>query len=292
MNSTGANIGSGCLKEWNESGFSLLEILIASFIGVLAMTGLFYLYKAQNKSMLVQIGISELRMNGQYTLNEIQHYLAHAGLGLPAGFNGILVVGGDLVVRINESKKSIPASKDGTSTSTSVIYRISASDTDLFRDKAYAAAHRGNSAVEGAIRSIKPRAGYPSEALVVLSGDQANFPSLTNLFPLDRMRLHRCTGVGADTLEGCFKVMPENPGFGPGKREDSLTLAEGIESIRYRFVMANGDTLSTLPSNLNALSRVEIKVDARTRLRDPSLLEGGGFRRQTLLAVVAYRRSL
>ncbi len=60
-----------------QKAYSLLELLTASFIGIVAVTGILYVYKIQHKSMLTQTSISEMRMNGQFTLNEAQ--LTRAG---------------------------------------------------------------------------------------------------------------------------------------------------------------------------------------------------------------------
>ena len=71
----------------DDRGFSLLELLAASFLALLVLAGAFYVYKSQYRNMLVKTSIAEMRMNGQYALNEAQYYLMHAGMGLPPGLN-------------------------------------------------------------------------------------------------------------------------------------------------------------------------------------------------------------
>lgn len=276
-----------------QAGFSLLEALVASLVGLLAMLGILYLYKAQHKNLAVQGGMAEMRMNGQYTLNELQFHLAHAGLGLPPGFKNLFLSGGDgdLVVRSNPSKKGAPAAMDPMSTSSTTVFRIPRADTALFSGKAFAAALDGSGAAEAPIRSVEPRPGVPGEALISLARNRVDFPASTVLYPVDRVRLHRCTGIGADTAEGEFKVLAENPGNRPGMQMDSLALAEGIASIAYRWHLINGDSLAAPPGDLDSLLRIGIRVTARTTVKDPALA-GDGYRKQVLAAKVAYRRAL
>ncbi|GEM_PF-4386830 len=275
----------------NQAGFSLIELMIASFIGFLAMMGVLYLYKNQSKTMLIQSGASEMRMNGQFTLNESQYYLAHAGLGLPANMKNLFLSGGDLVIRMNTTRKSSAASMDAASNTSVTYYRIPLADTGLFSNRAWAAAQVGSGVVEAAIISVAPKAGDPSGALVALSGDKAKFSAGTDLYPEERIRLHRCLGSGADTAENDFRVLQDDPGKRAGLVQDSLTLAEGIESLTYKWFLINRDSVAALPNNLDSLQRTEIIVVARSRYQDRKA-SGDGYKRDTLTAKVGYRRTL
>jgi hypothetical protein len=274
-----------------QAGFSLLELLLASFLGLLALSGILYLYKGQHKTMAVQGGISEMRMNGQFTLSEAQHYLTHVGLGLPANFRNLSLEGGDMVVRMNPSKRSAAASMDPASNGTETVYRISAADAWPFADMAYAAALVGGGAVEAPILSVVPRPGFPAESLVRLKGSKTGFSAATTLFPVDRVRLHRCTGIGADTVAGDFRVLRDDPGLRPGLKQDTLTLAEGIDSIGYRYVLNNRTVVGALPVSLDSLLQVEVTVVAVSSVQDRDAA-GDGRKRDTLRARVGYRRSL
>lgn len=274
-----------------QVGLSLLELLVASFVGLLAIAGILYIYKSQQKSMLAQTGLADLRLNGQFTLNEVQHYLTHAGMGLPGSLEDILIIGGDLAVRINRSKQSASAQKHGSGGGARTLYRVAAADADLFRKAPFAVALSGNQALEAEILDVTagPSAG---EALVVLRGNPSGFPAGAQLYPLERLRLHVCSGRGADTLAGDFRVL-STPA--PGGREialDTLTLAEGIESLSYSYFLAGRrDSLTSLPADLDSLRSIRVQVVART-LRKDQALPGDGYRRQILVAKVNYRRSL
>jgi hypothetical protein len=274
-----------------QAGFSLIELVIASFIGFVAMAGILYLYKGQSKNMLLQSGTAEMRMNGQFALNEAQYYLAHMGLGLPPNLKNLFIASGDLVIRMNSSKKSAAAVLRAASTSASTVYRIDLADTGLFTGKAYAAALVGSQVLEAPVTGVVQDPSDPGGALVSLAADKKDFAANTTLYPVERVRLHRCTGLGADTSEGDFRVLQDNPGLRAGIRQDSLTLAEGIESLSFRYFLINRDSVSSPPSSLDSLRKVEVIVVAISKVKDRDR-KGDGYTRDTLSAKVGYRRSL
>jgi prepilin-type N-terminal cleavage/methylation domain-containing protein len=274
-----------------QRGFSLLEIIIAVFISLMALLGILYLYKAQHKNMNMQSSITEMRMNGQFCLNEVQYYLTHAGLGLPQDFKNLTLANGELVVGKNATKRSTPAIMDPSSGNTETIYQIARVDTGLFTQRSYAVASLSGGAKSAEIKDIKPNPGVPSEALVILLANKAGFPASTDLYPLEKTRIHLGTGIGADTAAGDFKIMEDNPGPRAGNLPEILTLAENIESITYRYFMLNRDSVDALPARLDSLQRIELTVVAKTRQRDKDK-DGDGYQRQTLKAKIGYRRSL
>ncbi len=278
-------------REGGQKGFSLIEAIIAIVVALFAMVGMLYLYKVQHKNMEIQGAISEMRMNGQYCLNEAQYYLEHAGLGLPRDYKNLSISGGELTVSKNGTKLSAPAAMDPSSGSSQIVYRIASADTGLFTKKAYAVAALAGGAKEAPILSVAPRPGVPSQALVTLLADKAGFPAATDLYPLEKIRLHIGTGIGGDTAAGDFKVSDENPGIRPGIVPEILTLAEGIEAITYRYFMLDGDSLTVLPGTLDSVQRIEVQVIAKTRLTDRAA-SGDGYHRQTLKAKIGYHHTL
>jgi prepilin-type N-terminal cleavage/methylation domain-containing protein len=274
-----------------QKGFSLLELLLASFIGLSAMSGILYLYKAQHKNMTLLGGLAETRMNGQFTLNETQYYLSLIGLGLPHNLRCLTESNGDLVIRLNSSKKSSAANMDPSSDAFRTVFRIPAGNAPLFSGRSYAAAMFGGSALEARITGIAPRPGSPAEALITLEGDKAGFSTATTLYPVERIRLHRCTGIGMDTAEGDFKILHEDPSAGSDSRKDSLKLAEGIESLSYRYLMIDGAEKAALPSKLDSLQRIEVMVVAKSKFSDRAA-DGDGYKRDTLIVKVNYHRSI
>ena len=275
-----------------QAGFSLVEMTVASLVGMAALTGAFYMYKSQHKHMVIQSGMAEMHMNGEYTLNEIEHYLIHAGLGLPLDMKSLLVSGGgDMAVRVNFSKRGAMGSLHGSSTFTKVVYQIARSDTALFQNMAYVSVQTSSGMREVEIAALAPDPATPGKSRITLVGNKRNFFGTTKLFPMERINLHRCTGKGADTVAGEFRIIKEDPKRRSGLKMDTLTLAEGIESISYRYFMSNGDSLTAMPASLDSLKMIEIAVTAKTLIKDRKY-PGDGYRRQNLKAKIGFRRTL
>ncbi|HKP95529.1 MAG TPA: prepilin-type N-terminal cleavage/methylation domain-containing protein [Fibrobacteria bacterium] len=276
------------LSRCRQRGFSLVEIVVASLVGLAALSGALYLYRNQHRSMMVQSEISTMRMNGQFTLNETKYSLARAGLGLPPDTRFIAVNKGDLVIKSNPSKKSSPGQMSQESNSSRTAFRIPEGDIPLFEDKGYAVALAEAGVVETEILSVIRVSG--SAGLITLATGKDAFTSSTKIYPMERLRLHRCQGDAGDGPEGDFRMVLEKPGV-PSIPVSSLTLAEGIESIDFRYHMLNKTETAVLPDNLDALEQIEIIVKVRgARAESDGAAEK--IPRQTLRAKVNYRRAL
>ncbi len=281
----------GITSRRGQAGFSLLEILTASFIGFLAMVAILYLYKSQHKNMRVQDGISQMRMNGQYALNESEYYLGRVGLGLPSNLRYLMQdLSGDLIIMMNSTKKYSPGTLDGASNDAQTVYSIPIADTAFFSGKSYAFAHPGAGEESVPITSVAPQPGRPGFALLTLACGKGGFQDDANLFPVERVRLHLCTGSGADTLAGDFRVLYDDAGKRQGLVQDTLTLAEGLEVLAYRFFLTNNDSTSALPASLQSIRQIEVRIAVKSQVRNRSAA-ADGYARDTLRARVNYRRS-
>lgn len=274
-----------------ETGFTLIEIILSSVIGLIAITGILYQFKGQHRNMVNQSGLSGIRMNGQYTVNEIGYYLNHVAMGLPKNLNGLLMEDGELVIKLNPTRKSAAAVKSAMSNGARTIYDIPIADAALFDAVGRAVALMGSLPVEAEIISVAPAPGKPALAQVALDGNEADFPLRTELFPEARVKIHVCSGIGADTSAGDFRLLYETPRKRAGIRPDSLTFAEGVESVRYSFIKTDRDSVSALPTDLDSLLSIRVQVVTRTRIPDPHL-PGDGIQRQAFSSSVNYRRSL
>lgn len=276
----------------SQSGLSLIEILVASFIGMLAVTGALYIFKNQHRNMITQTNTTNLRMNGQYSLNEIQYYLGQTGLGLPNSLDGLMLDSGELVIKLNSSKKSAFATMDaGSSSTTKVVYQIASTDSSLFSLVGRAVAMIGSTPIEAPIISMNSAGGTPPQSKIILSGDKADFPATTSLFPQERLKLHICTGIGSDTVKGDFRILAESAPKRTGIKMDSLTLAEGIESLVFTYTKLNGTSSTTFPTNLDSLQTISVNLVVASKIPDPRL-SGDGLIRKTFSVKVNYQKSL
>lgn len=275
-----------------QSGLSLLEIIIASFIGMLAVTGALYIFKNQHRNMVIQTNTTNLRMNGQFSINEVQFYLGQAGLGLPNSLDALMLDGGELVIKTNSSKKFAPATMDvGASGTKVIVYQIASTDTALFSKVGRAVAMIGNTPIEAAIISVTAKGGTPPKSNISLAGDKDDFPITTSLLPQERLKLHICTGIGTDTLKGDFRILAETPPKRSGIKTDSMTMAEGLDSLIYTYTQLNGTSSTTFPSNLDSLQTISVKIIASSLVKDAHL-PGDGYLKKSFSVKVNFQKSL
>lgn len=97
-------------------------------------------------------------------------------------------------------------------------------------------------------------------------------------------------GIGADTSEGEFHILNDDPGMRKTAVSESLTLAEGIESITYRYFLQSNTVRSTLPPALDSIKQIEITIIAKSLVQDKHTSDDG-YARDTLRAKVNYHQT-
>lgn len=264
----------------SEKGLSLLEVLIASTIAIIAIAGILYIYHIQHKNMVVQSGVAEMHMNSQYTLQETQYYLKHAGVGLPNHRHNIFPYGQGLGLRQNLSQKKITAVKHSSgNSSTRTTFRIPFHSDSLFK---YFVWPEGCE-IDTTIQSISI---VGNDTLLVIPMNSNNFPNAPtpiNLIPVEHQYLARDT-------QSFFRVQAL-AGSRSDLVPDTLTLAEGIDTLSFKFVSIEKCTTSVLPVDLDTIQRILIKVSART-LKLDGTYAGDGYHRESLQASISYHRNL
>ncbi|MFH1892400.1 MAG: prepilin-type N-terminal cleavage/methylation domain-containing protein [Candidatus Zixiibacteriota bacterium] len=74
-------------KIRNNLGFTLMELMIASIIGIIATAAAVEIYIHQHKNWIIQEGVSDLQQNGRAGVDEIASKTRMAGYGIP--FQGL-----------------------------------------------------------------------------------------------------------------------------------------------------------------------------------------------------------
>jgi prepilin-type N-terminal cleavage/methylation domain-containing protein len=72
-------------KFSSSAGFSLIEVLIATIIGTIAVAAGFQLFIDQNKSHIIQAGVSDMQQNARSAIDELVGRIRQAGYRLPTG---------------------------------------------------------------------------------------------------------------------------------------------------------------------------------------------------------------
>lgn len=68
-----------------RSGFTVLEVLIASVIGSMAIAAGFQILISQNKGQIIQAGITDMQQNGRAAIDELVGKVRQAGYRVPLG---------------------------------------------------------------------------------------------------------------------------------------------------------------------------------------------------------------
>jgi len=77
-------------KFRDNSGFTLIEILIASIIGAIATAAAVEIYIHQHKNWMIQEGVSDLQQNGRAAVEEMASKIRMAGYGVMEGLEPLL----------------------------------------------------------------------------------------------------------------------------------------------------------------------------------------------------------
>lgn len=261
-----------------QAGFSLLELLAASLIGFLAVLGILEVYRIQSESFKVQTDKSTTRMNAQFTLEEARREVMHAGMGLPSSHRRLYLEGRDLVVLGNGAKREIRALRRGGAAG-GTRFSIAPAEARLLREHGFV---------------LMPTTSGPREvdllAVDTVTGE-IRVGAPPGEFPADTLRVFPIRKVRLALREAGFSVYPLLGRRG-GPR-DSLVLAEGIDTLSFRFVNQAGDTVA-VPPDPEDLMAVKIKVVAKSVIPARQMAPGeeDGYARETLSALVAFRGPL
>lgn len=74
----------------NNAGLTLLEILIASVVGIIATAAAVELYIHQHKNWIIQENVSDLQQNGRAVIDEMSSKIRMAGYGVPEGLEAVI----------------------------------------------------------------------------------------------------------------------------------------------------------------------------------------------------------
>ncbi len=77
------NLGSGFWVLGSKNGFTMVELMIAITITVLAMAGVYTSFIVQQRSFVVQDQVSETQMSSKIAFNLIANDIRNAGFGYP-----------------------------------------------------------------------------------------------------------------------------------------------------------------------------------------------------------------
>lgn len=290
-----------------SKGVTLIELLIALVISAILVSGIYRTFVRQQKSYATQEQVADMQQNVRVAINRMIREIRMAGLGGKNenvnGNNDIISVFGNVngfANIINVVDNSPRADNVGNSDEITVLgaferqglldqnanagvpnitvnFDDAGKKFDTGTRKYLCINGRDNyevTAVAGNVLTINPvlRTSYTvRDASNKLVADTPVF-------------LVRAVQYGLRVDGSGVPVLFRDQHTGGGR----ISIAEHIEDLQFRYILAD-NTEVDVPANPADVRGVRITIRATTRMSDPELKEGGGFRRRTLNTYVDLR---
>ena len=291
-----------------SKGVTLIELLIALVISAILVAGIYRVFVRQQKSYATQEQVADMQQNVRVAINRMIREIRMAGFG---GKNENLSGNNDIIAVlvnvngfaniINAVDNSPRADNVGNSDEVTVVGAytqlgtiaadVNSGSTTLTvtytGGKQFDKASRKYMCINGRYNyEVVPAAGNP----ITLAKTAKNPTGTLNEShvagePVFLIRAIRYgLRVDNDGIPVLFRDLYPNTAE---TRRD--TVAEYVEDLQFRYVLAD-TTEVDVPANPMDVRGVRITVQARTRMSDPELKDGGGgFRRRTLDTYVDLR---
>jgi prepilin-type N-terminal cleavage/methylation domain-containing protein len=281
-----------------SKGVTLIELLIALVISAVLIAGIYRTFIHQQRSYATQEQVADMQQNVRVAINRMMREIRMAGFGgkneNTNGNNDIITV----FVAVNGFANIINPVND---TIVDGINHDQITVIGAFRQigTLATAANAGATTVDinyggGSIKFETAKKRY-----MCING-RYNYevvPAAGNPITLAKpaaLNESHLAGEPVFLVEAITYGLEKNPQGNLVLFRDTNTgggnqdVAENIENLQFRYVLAD-TTEVDLPANPQDVRGVRITIQARTRLSDPELKEGGGFRKRTLNTYIDLR---
>lgn len=292
----------------NAKGVTLIELLIALVISAILTGGIYRTFIHQQKSYTTQEQVADMQQNVRVAINRMIREIRMAGFGGKnynlSGNNDIITVFSNVngftnvinavdnapradnvgnsdeitVVGAFERQGRLDQNANDGDAAITIIYDDAGKKFDMGTRKYLCINGIDNyevTAEAGNVLTINPTL---RRAYTVRDGGGALIQPVTPVF------LVRAVQYGLRVDSNGVPVLFRDQNTGGGRQ----TIAEYIEDLQFRYVLAD-TTEVDVPANPRDVRGVRITIRARTRMSDPELKDGGGFRRRTLNTYVDLR---
>ncbi len=245
-----------------NAGVTLIELLIASIIGVISTAAAVELYVSQHKNWLMQENLSDQQQNGRAGVDEIAAKCRMAGYGTFPGMEAIIssenvdpsVPDSITLVYLHEPQCSSTVSSAMPQPSAEI--KCVGSDLSCYEDGQWAYIYdpSDESGEFFVITEVQEAAGHLQHNTMPLS---KAYPAGSMIFTFDLYRYF--VDNWSDTLHP--RLM---------KQEFDRTpeiYADNISDIQFKYVMADGSVLDTIYMS-RYVRQVNIDLVARTKKKD------------------------
>ncbi len=260
----------------NQRGTSLIELLIASFIGLVVVGAAFELYLTQHKNWIIQDQVTDAQQAARSSMRMLTNHIRMAGYGLPTNVTPMLTSNSDpdTLTIFYQPPGGCQARLQTAMTMPTSELDCSGADVVCFEADQWAYihdpvadsgewfivshVHEGSSEIEHSTMPFSK--AYPVGSLVM------------------KIEAYRFYIDKSDSLHPT--LMHQKIGEFPDAH------AENIADLQFRYVMQNGDTLD-VPNQAELVRQVLIEIAAHTDRTD--LQFEGEYRRREFATKVQVR---
>jgi prepilin-type N-terminal cleavage/methylation domain-containing protein len=259
-----------------ESGFTLVELLIALLMtGVLATAG-YGVYLSQHEGWIIQEQVSTMQQNARAGMHELEIRIRMAGYGIPGGFEPIYAANTnpDTITVLLQNEFECEATIEHAMPQPSSELRCDGHDVSCFEEDTWA--------------YIYDPSADTGEFFLISHVQEAASHIQHNTDPLSRNYAKGSTVMMVDLYKFYIDTTDTNHPTLMVKREgnQSYVYAEDIEDLQFRYGLANG-VFVDIPPAASVVREVVITLTARTAKEDLQL--AGEYRRRTITSDVKVR---
>lgn len=266
----------GIKFQFKESpGFTLVELLIATIIGTIAVAAGFQLFIDQNKSHIIQASVSDMQQNGRAALDELVGTVRQAGYRLPVGVKCISSwnTNPDTIAISFMAEPLCTARLSSAMPQPSAELKMKDSDLSCFQEDTWAYIYDPNTKTGEFfyITHVQVAAGHLQHNLAPLS---KSYPMNSQVFMSDYVKYYVDHN---DTLHPRF-MMRKNG-------DPPIIYSDNIEDLQFHYIQASGAVSDTVTVD-RFVREVRMQLTSRSEKNDLFLKQ---YRRDTLLTRVMVR---
>ncbi len=260
----------------NESGFTIVELLIALLITGVVVSAGYSLYLNQHEGWIIQEQITNMQQNARAAMHELETRIRMAGYGLPGGVQPIYAANTDpdTITIVFKNEFGCEATIEHSMPQPSSELRCDGHDVSCFEESTWAYIYDpfADTGEFFFITHVQVSASHIQHRHYPLS---RKYPKGSIVMYADLYKFYIDT---TDSNHPNLMVQRE------GNR--NYVYAEDIEDLQFQYGLANGVVVDVPPA-ASVVREVLITLTARTERKD--LQFAGEYRRRTITSDVKVR---
>jgi prepilin-type N-terminal cleavage/methylation domain-containing protein len=256
-------------------GFTLLELLIASIIGTIAVAAGFQLFIDQNKSHLIQASLSDMQQNGRAALDELVGKVRQAGYRVPVGVRCIRSWNSnpDTIAIAFLAEPLCTTRLSQAMATASAELKCVTSGVDGFQEDTWAYIFDATTST-GEFFYITSIQAASKQLLHSTAALSKAYPNGSQVFIMNYLKYYVDR---SDTLHPRF-MLAENG-------QSPVVYSDNIEDLQFHYIQASGAVSDTVSVD-RYVREIEMRLIARSEKNDLFLKH---YRRDTLTTRVMVR---